>query len=809
MSGTDAGESDFETPFPSSRGGSVVSLRGQRLSRVRPLPRLLTELVGREGQVDAIVELARRPDVRLVTLTGPGGVGKTRLALEVADRVAGDFPDGMTFVSLAVMADPELLIPSIARSIGLRETGETPLFERLRAAFAGLDFLLIVDSLEHLLPAAAEIAALLAGAPGLKIIVTSRASLNLTGERVFPVPPLSLELPAGGATNEESLSEAGQLFVARAKAASPNLKLTPDTCASIEDVCQRLDGLPLAIELAASKVRVLSIQSLARMLSSALDILTGGPGDSPDRHRTLRAALAWSYDLLAPEQQAFFRRISVFRGAMTMTAAEYVSRDLHVDVLDAIYTLVNQSLLVPSQTGHESIREEPRFLMLATIRSFGLEALEAQGDLDLAERLHAEYMLHLAEQEEAMLHRVGAQEQKALDIIDVERNNIDLALRYFERTGRYGDLLRLAGSMLPYWFSKSILFEGRSWVDTALQRAEGMPDDALAKVLIGGGLIGLEQGDFEWAIEQLNAGSALALEDHLVSWYARGQFGLGVAMQDKGQPEEAIPYFEKALASLKNAGLSVLEAVVKANLGLVLGRVGNTDMAVHYLDDAIATHTRLGYGFGAALAQRFKAQTLLCIGQLDEARDLYLESLAPPVPSMQSWHIANSLEGLALVAAAKQTDKLAIRLFAAASGIRERYGVPLEPALAQDYWATMEAVRTRIGVADFDALWHEGQELDSPGAIAVVFDAMGAPGKAAVADSREPGESASSDDYGLTPREQEVLQLLAEGLSNAQIGDRLFISPRTVGVHVANVLSKLNVENRSAAAAMAIKRGIV
>jgi non-specific serine/threonine protein kinase len=364
--------------------------------------------------------------------------------------------------------------------------------------------------------------------------------------------------------------------------------------------------------------------------------------------------------------------------------------------------------------------------------------------------------------------------------------------------------------MLPYWFSKSILFEGRSWVDTALQRAEGMPDDVLAKVLIGGGLIGLEQGDFEWAIEQLNAGSALALDDHLVSWYARGQFGLGVAMQDKGQPEEAIPYFEKALASLKNAGLSVLEAVVKANLGLVHGRVGNTGMAVHYLDDAIATHTRLGYAFGAALAQRFKAQTLLRAGQLDEARDLYLESLAPPVPSMQSWHIANSLEGLALVAAAKSDDRLAIRLYAAASGIRERYGVPLEPALAQDYWATMEEVRTRIGVADFDALWHEGQELDSPGAIAVVFDAMGrATGRSTVAGSKEQVEPASSDDYGLTPREQEVLQLLAEGLSNAQIGDRLFISPRTVGVHVANVLSKLNVENRSAAAALAIKRGIV
>ncbi len=789
-----------------ARPASIVALSSRRLSRVRPLPRLLTNLVGRETQLEAIVDLIRRPDVRLVTLTGPGGVGKTRLALEVAERLQDEFADGTTFVSMAVLAEPDLLLSSIAQSIGLRESGEKPLLERLATALADLDFLLVLDSLEHLLAAASDVAALLIGSPRLKVLATSRASLNLTGERVFPVPPMGLVSPKQWTgIPSESLSPAGQLFYARAIAASPDLQLTPEIGRAIEDICRRLDGLPLAIELAASKVRVLSVQSLSRMLTSALDILTGGPGDSPDRHRTLRSALAWSYDILSPEHKAFFRRISVFRGAMTLTAAESVSHDIDVDALDAIYALVNQSLLIPSQAGYETIRNEPRFLMLATIRAYGLEELEAAGETSLAEREHAEYMLRLAEREEALLQQLGSNEQVALDLIDVERNNIDLALRYFERTGRYGDLLRLAGAMSPFWFSKSILIEGRAWVEKALEKAEGMPRASLAKVHIGGGLIGLEQGDFAWSLNQLSIGSEMAKEAGLSFWYARAQFGIGVVLQDQGEPAEAIPYFETALDVLHDSGMGVFEAVVRANLGLVTSRAGDPARGLRFLDQAIATHRRLGYAFGAALAQRFKGQVLLRQGEFAAAREIYLQSLALPVDSMQAWHIANSLEGLSIIATREKRDHLAVRLFAAANGIREAFGVPLEPALSAEYLSTLDQLKGNLGLAEFDILWHEGQALDSESAIESAFTEFGVP--------REPEEAEApireSNAFGLTPREREVVQLLAEGLSNAQIGDRLFISPRTVGVHVANVLTKLGVENRSAAAAFAIKHDLV
>lgn len=777
------------------------------LLRFRPLPGFLTGVVGRDREVNELQSLIARDDCRLVTLTGPGGVGKTRLAVFVAETLQDHFAAGISFVSLSSLADPNQLMLAIGHALGIRDATIAQILNRIEAVCESRTMLLVTDNMEHLLAGAADLSELIKRCPGLTILATSRAPLSVTGERVYPLAPLSTsnsDTPVDGV--DSGVSDSAKLFLERALAISPGFKLNADNVDAVQEIVQRLDGLPLAIELASTKIRILTPRRLLNMLDRRFEILTEGPGDFPDRHRSLRLAMAWSYDMLTPEQQTFFRRISVFHGAVSLDAAEAIGSEIGLDALDAVYALVNQSLLLALEAGHSTIRHEPRYVMLSTIREYGIEQLKLLGEYESAVQEHAQYVLTLVERVQVELEVSQGPEQQSLDLLDVERQNIEGALQHFERTDQYGALLRLVGAMSPYWFTKSVLLDGSSWVNKALRSGDDVPIEHRARAMIGGGLISIEMGDFAFSLESLFSGCELAAEAESLPLLAKGKFGIGVVYQDQGRAAEAIPFFEEALDAARRSSMTVFSATVLSNLGLVMARAGDLAKGEAMLEQAVEEHRRVDYPYGAALAQRFLGQVLMKMGRLAEAKEQYALSLSIPPDEMQAWHIANALEGLAIAAEAERSAEISVQLFGAADKVRSVYGVPLEPALVDDYAMIYGRLRARLGDAAFSEHWLVGQNMETVDAIeaGLTFAAS-----TVASDSLDPEiEGKPVNDFNLTPREREVLALMAEGRSNAEIADALFMSPRTAGVHVSHVLAKLSVDNRSAAVSVALKNGL-
>jgi predicted ATPase/class 3 adenylate cyclase/DNA-binding XRE family transcriptional regulator len=613
-------------------------------NRPHNLPVQVTPLIGREEELTHLETLVRRPEVRLVTLTGPGGTGKTRVAVQIAADLLDDFPDGVYVVDLAPLSDPQLVLPTIAQTLGLTESGGQPLRETVPWFLRDKQLLLVLDNFEHVVAAAPVAQDLLRGAAGLKVLVTSRVVLRLYGEQEYPVPPLDVpvvrQLPTVAALSQYA---AVALFIARAQLVKPDFAVTNETAPAVAEICVRLDGLPLAIELAAARSKVLSPPGLLTRLDSRLRLLTGGARDLPPRHQTLRAAIDWSYDLLSSGEQTLFAWLSVFVGGCTLEAVEDVcarAGGLAMDVLDGLSSLVDKSLL---QQNEDAVSAVPRFLMLDTIREYARERLVQSGPEGELRAAHAQHFVALAEAAEP--HLTGAQQVMWLARLEREHDNLRAVLRWTQESKTTVVGLRLAAALGPFWHVRGHLSEGRTWLHSLLAEGQshetGVEATAVrAKALLGAGALAREQGAYAEV-------TALVEESLTLFWQQGDKRGIARSLRELGgvalahdDLEQARVLYEQSLALFRE--LDDKEGIASSLMGLagLLYRQGDHAQARALWEEALALFRELGNKQGIA-------RSLVNLGSLADLHGDIGQALAPLEESLALHRELGDKEGIA------------------------------------------------------------------------------------------------------------------------------------------------------------------
>ena len=679
-------------------------------ARLDVLPPELTSFIGREREVEEVADLLKA--MRLLTLTGPGGTGKTRLALGVARHVTDAFRDGVAFVELAAIFEPDLVAPTIRHVLGLREEAGRRATETLVDALRNKEVLLVIDNFEQVLEGAPVLAELLAATTRLRLLVTSRSILHLTGEQEYPVPPLALpRADEVGDVRRLSRSEAVALFVQRARAARPGFELAEENAAAIVEVCRRLDGLPLAIELAASRVKLLPPTVLRARLGQSLDLLQSTAADRTDRQRTLRGAIAWSYDLLDETERAFFQRLAIFVGGWTYDAAEALVRGSggpHADVLMALERLVDQSLIRTVETGGEL-----RFQMLETIREFGLERLVLAGEREAVAQAHAAHFVSLVREAEPRL----TMDPALVDRLERDIDNLRVMLRWSAEADRLRLGLEAAGSLWRFWHLRGHLREGRAQLTSLLAHpGAAEPSRARAKALIGLAGIVYWMGDYADANRHYEEALSIARTQHDRRLEAEILYSLGYVNAIRRDWEAALSALGDAQRIYEELGDPAGAASSVMASGMVESLRGRHDVARSLLRPVIETLAELGDEFSVTNAMQVLARTQLLSGDVADARDLTVKSIRIRSTQRNPTGLSAGLLDMASLEALAGRHERAARLVGAASRIVEQAGGQAPPELVNriDPVPILEAALDRPTLG---ALLEEGRRMDDDAAV--------------------------------------------------------------------------------------------
>jgi predicted ATPase/DNA-binding CsgD family transcriptional regulator len=836
--------------------GKVHQLRSTSRHNL-PAPR--SSFIGRERE---ILEVKRELEItRLLTITGPGGSGKTRLALEVARDLLEDYSDGVWLVELAPLSEEALVPKAVAEALEVPERPSEPLADTLIEVLGSRELLLVVDNCEHLLEATARLVdVLLDSCPRLRVLATSREGLGVEGEVRWPVPPLDVPDPQYSSTVEElERLDSARLFLSRARNRDPSFAFTPGNARAVAEVCSKLEGIPLAIELAAARVGTLSLEQILERLEGSLELLTRGGRTAAPRQRTIRETLDWSHELLYEPERKVFRRLSVFAGGWVLEASEAVLSDESLgesEVLELLSGLVEKSLVIAELAAESG---GVRYRLLDSIRQYALEKLEQSGEVEEVMRAHAEYFLALAEEAEPEL--IGPHEAEWFERLEEEIDNLRAALSWALEHGEAELGLRLAGALGSFWFWEGHSGEGRGWIEGALTQDGPTSALARAKALGAASLLASQLSDHARAKEAAEEGLRISKEAGIEDgrrpffvWNSPTTFFLhllaNVAM-NQGDPKRATALSEETLALSRQA--NEVQGIVWSLLTLAIAATLRADYEqaerlyaeglslARELDSAYARFLYLQNGGWTALLQGDPARATLLIeeavelarerrrgfmgllsrpldnlgwaalldGDLGRARAQFEENLTLSKGRGDKGTLLMSLEGLACVVGAEGEALRAARLFGAAESLQEAVDyrlVPQERAVLEPYRAS---VRSGLGEAAWEKAVAEGGATGLDQAIGYALSKEKFSQYPSPTRSHPPVSSTPEHPAGLSPREVEVLGLVAEGLTNAQAAQRLFLSPRTVQRHLNSIYHKLGVSSRTAATRFAMEHGLL